>query len=389
MSDRNLKILLPIVVIVFGIAAAGLLASSRKAPARSERPALGPLVEVVSVSRTDVPVAVRGHGEVIAKTAVNLVPQVSGQITVVHPGLVAGGFFSAGETLVQIDPRDYELAVWRAQAAVARTQVALEREQAEAAVARQEWEALNPGSEPTSGLVVREPQVRQAQAELDAALADLDVARLNLERTSLSLPFDGVVISKQVDLGQFVGAGASIANVYGTDLVEVRVPLEDRELAWFAVPNGSRTEAPLARIEASFAGSTHTWEGRVVRTEAEVDSSSRMVPVIIEVRNPFAHTEDRPPLIPGSFVEVEISGRSLTNIVPIPRHAVREGNTVWVVVDGTLAVRPVDLVRSDRQNALVGSGLSSGDLVIVSALDAVTDGMRVRTSGEPIAVEES
>ena len=178
MARNKLKIILPVVVLSVGVAAAMLLASSRKAPPRTERISLGPLVEVMVAQLGDVPIVVSGHGEVGAKVAVNVVPQVSGQVLRVHPSLVAGGFFKAGDPLVVVDPKDYELAVERAAAAVARAQVSLEREEAEAVVAREEWDALNPGEEPPSGLVVREPQVRQAEAELAAARADLHAAEL-------------------------------------------------------------------------------------------------------------------------------------------------------------------------------------------------------------------
>ena len=177
MSGKTLKIVLPIVVLVLAVVAAYLVASSRRAPKRVERPPLGPLVEVAPVESADVQVVIQGHGEVAAKVAVDVIPQVSGRVVATHASLVAGGFFSAGEVLVVIDPRDYELAVERARASVARAEVSLERERAEAAVAREEWDDLHPG-EDAPGLVVREPQIRQAEAELDAANADLAAATL-------------------------------------------------------------------------------------------------------------------------------------------------------------------------------------------------------------------
>jgi RND family efflux transporter MFP subunit len=290
---------------------------------------------------------------------------------------VAGGFFRAGEVLVVIEPRDYELAVERAQAAVARAKVTLEREQAEAEVAREEWNGLHPGEEPTA-LVIREPQIRQAEAEHAAAVADLDVAKLNLERTKISLPFDGVVVSESVDVGQFVGNGSRLATVYGTDVVEVRVPLDSRELAWFDIPSNRGGRGASAEVSASFGGTWSTWEGRVTRMEAEVDQTSRMVHVVIEVSDPYATSEGQPALLPGSFVDVRIAGRTLSQVVSVPRHAIHDGRSVWVFDDGKLGVREVEIVREDRQQTLISSGLEDGDLVIVSSLDAVTDGMTIR-----------
>jgi len=377
MSPKSLKIVIPIVVLIVGAAAAALIASARKTPPRVDRPPLGPLVEVTQVDVTDVPVTVTGHGEVVARVAVDLIPQVAGQVVKTHRSLVAGGFFKAGEVLVVIDPRDYDLAVERAQAAVARAKVTLEREQAEAEVAREEWDGLHPGEEPT-GLVIREPQIRQAEAEYAAAEADLAVARLSLERTRISLPFDGVVVSENVDVGQFVGNGSRLATVYGTDVVEVRVPLDSRELAWFDIPSHRRDSGPSAEVSASFGGTRSTWEGRVTRMEAQVDQTSRMVHVVIEVSDPYETSDGQPALLPGSFVDIRISGRTLHNVVSVPRHAIHDGGRVWVFDDGKLDVQDVEIVREDRQQTLITSGLEDGDLVIVSALDAVTDGMTIR-----------
>ena len=379
MASNRLKVVLPIVVLVAGIAAAAMLAASRKAPPRVERVAPGPLVDTLEVRVADVTMWVVGHGEVVARVAVDVVPQVAGQVIEVHSSLVAGGFFGAGEPLVVVDPRDYELAVERAEAAVARARVNLERELAEAEVARQEWQALNPGEEPPSGLVVREPQVRQAEAELEAARADLDVARLNLERTRVSVPFDGVVVSKSVDVGQYVAPGRAVAQVYGRDTVEVRVPLEDRELAWFEVPTGSSGTGPTAEVSAVFAGARHSWEARVVRMEAKVDPGSRMVHVVVEVPRPYERRGDRPPLLPGTFVDVRIAGKTVADVAAVPRHAVHEGDSVWVAEGSTLRVHQVEIARADRETAYVTGGLAEGERIILTPLDAVTDGMTIRT----------
>lgn len=381
MSNKVLKGFLPLIVLVLGVGLALVLVSARKAPDRVEQPALGPLVEVVAAQVTDVPVVVTGHGEVTARVSVDVVPQVAGRIVEVHPSLVAGGFFRAGEPLVIIDPRDYELALERAQASVARAQVSIQREEAEAVVARDEWDELHPDEE-APGLVVREPQIRQARAELAAAEADLAGARLNLERTRVSLPFDGVVVSESADVGQFVGTANRLARVYGTDVVDVRVPLDSRELAWFDVPSRGGGEGPRAEIIVDFGGIRGLWQGRVTRMEAQVDQSSRMVHVVVEVEDPYASTDGRPALLPGTFVDVRIFGRTLENVVPVPRYAVRENERIWVFEDGKLGIREVRLLRSDRQQTLVAEGVAAGDLVIVSSLDAVTDGMTVRNAAE-------
>ncbi|MCP4707504.1 MAG: efflux RND transporter periplasmic adaptor subunit, partial [Planctomycetes bacterium] len=245
-----IQILLTLGILVGGGFGAYKLIKSKQSPPREQREAAMPLVVVQEVTLQDIPVVVSGYGAVRARDKVQVVPQVSGKVVSVINDFVSGGFFPAETTLIAVDSRDYELAVQRAQAtvqkaqaSVAGAQVTLDLEEAEAKVARAEWQELRPGEIPTSPLVFREPQISQAKAEVAAAQAevataetDLATAQLSLERTKLSLPFNGRVTEENVNLGQYLVAGQSIATVYGTDVVEIPIPLEDKELAWLDVP---------------------------------------------------------------------------------------------------------------------------------------------------------
>lgn len=382
MSRPITKIVLPILVLLLGAGATAALISSRKEPERVERPALGPLVEVRQVESETVVVQVTGRGEVRPRVAVELAPQVSGRLVAVHPSLVSGGRFRAGEVLLEIDPRDYELAVERARASVAGAETVLARERAEAAAARDEWRAVH-GDETPPELLVREPQIREAEARLAAARADLAGAELALERTRISLPWNGLVIDESADVGQLVTTGQRIATVYGTDEVEVRVPLDDGELAWFELPRPGGGAGPSALVGADFAGARHTWQGRVDRIEGRVDPRSRMVGVIVAVEDPFSQRDGRPPLLPGTFVDVAIEGARLDGVVVLPRHALRLDDRVWVVDGRELEVRDVRVLRRERDRVYVGSGLAPGESVVTSSLEAVTDGMTVRSRPEP------
>ncbi len=372
-SDRK-KIILPLLLLAMGAVAAILLAKSREAPERRIPPALAPLVEVMTVHRSSVPSVVRGYGTVRPRHVVELVPQVAGQVVKVHPAQVGGGTFERGDLLVEIDPRDFELAVRKNEAELARAEVRLETEQAEALIARDEWERLHPGESPTSPLVVREPQIKQAEAELVAAQANVDRARLDLERTRLVAPFDGRVENERVEKGQFLVAGQSIATLYATRRLEVPVPFEDRELAWFNVGDS-------CEVEVRFAGAVHVWPGKVVRIEG-VDPATRMVTVVAEIDSEIDDDGDRPDLFPGMFAEVRITGGSQEG-VPIPRSVLREGDRVWLLdSEGHLRIRDVRVGRSDREQALVISGLDDGARLVITHLDAVTDGMGVRVAGD-------
>ncbi len=376
-----LQLTIALLVMAGGVAGYALLVRLRKPPAKVERPMVAPLVEAVRVEQEDIDMTVSGFGTARARRSVELVPQVSGRIIEVSENFMEGGFFEAGEALVTIDPSDYELAVQNAQAAVAQAEYRLQQEEAEAAVARREWEAMKPNSEPPSPLVLREPQIKNARAQLQAAEAQLATAGLNLKRTVISLPFNGRIVQKNVDVGQFVSPGQALAGAYGTDVIEILMPLEDFELEWFDAPlthKGVRSKAPEAAVVAEFAGGVHRWKARIVRTQGRIDPTSRVVNLIAEVTNPFEEMNDDIPLTPGMFVRVEIRGKRLFGVFRIPRHAIRNDDKVWVVRDDRLHVQKVDIVRRDTDYAYIASGIQDGDTVVTSPLDVVTDGMAIR-----------
>jgi RND family efflux transporter MFP subunit len=387
-----LQALLAIIIVGVGIAGAVVFIMLKKPPERKEQEVQAPLVEVVQLHSEDIPMVVQGYGTVNPKVEVDIIPEVAGKVVYIHPELIVGGLIPADQAILRIDPRDYELAVRQAEAAVADAKVLLETEQAEGEVARIEWKQLHPDTEPTSPLVLRQPQIRKAKALLDSSEAQLATAQLRLERTNLSLPFDVLITTESVDLGQYVVMGQPLANGYGTGSVEIEVPLMDSELAWFDVfensifSNGSSNSAKgtPAEVKATFAGTEHTWGGFVVRTAGQVDKTSRMISVVVEVPKPFDAKNGRPPLLPGIFAEVLIHGNTLRNAVAVPRDAIREGNRMWIVNGNRLGVRPLKIVRADKNFAYVVSNDLDGAKVVLSSLDAAIDGMKVRTKADVV-----
>jgi RND family efflux transporter MFP subunit len=389
--------LLAIIIVGVGIAGAVVFIMLKKPPERKEQDLQAPLVEVVQLHSKNIPMVVQGYGTVKPKVEVDIIPEVAGKVVYIHPELIVGGFIPAEQAILRIDPRDYELAVRQAEAAVADAKVLLETEQAEAEVARIEWKQLHPDTEPTSPLVLRQPQIRKAKALLDSSEAQLATAQLRLERTNLSLPFDVLITTESVDLGQYVVMGQALAKGYGTGSVEIEVPLMDSELAWFDIfensifSNGSSNSAKgtPAEVKATFAGTEHTWKGVVVRTAGQVDKTSRMISVVVEVADPFDAKNGRPPLLPGIFAEVLIQGNTLRNAIAVPRDAIRQGNQMWIVNGNRLGVRALDIVRADKNFAYVVSKDFDNAKVVISSLDAAIDGMKVRTKADTAAPGES
>ena len=320
------KAILPIVIILISALATRALVRSRPEVKTQEVTPLAPLVRVIETVRQDLDLNVRAQGTVLPRTETTLIAQVAGTVIKVSSSFETGGFFSRGETLVELDPRDYKVAVRRARAQVAQAHLQVVQQEAEAEVAIEEWQQLGEG-EPTA-LVMREPQVAQARAGLEAALAELEKAELDLERTLIKAPFDGRVRSKRVDRGQFLTPGAALATIHATDYAEIRLPVPDDQLAYLDLPFAYRTATsktgPEVTLRARFGREQHSWRGRIVRTEGELDSRSRMLNLVARVDEPYAATEaGRPPLAIGLFVEAEIVGRPTPGVIVLPRSALR------------------------------------------------------------------
>ena len=388
-----LMALLPLVVLaVGGFIAKGLL-DSYEPPQPQPIETQPPLVNTIRAERVDRTLIVEAEGTVTPRTESQLVPEISGRVIEVSPSLAVGGFFDEEDVLLRIDSRVYELAITRARAAIEQARLRLVTEQAEAALARKEWEAVGRG-EP-SPLLFREPQIAEAESSLASAMASLAQAEYDLERTVLKAPFAGRVRSKQVDVGQFVQRGMSLATLYAVDVAEVRLPIPDAELAYCDLPLAYRDVSspsigPPVKLTALFAGREHSWNGRIVRTEGEIDPRTRMVNAIAQVDDPYARGREsgRPPLSVGMFVQAEIQGIRVRGVVAIPRFILRSADTVYVVgPDNRLDIRSVDILRLETDTALVRSGLADGERVCASPLEPVVQGMLVRTVKEPGTAE--
>ncbi len=384
MRTYTLKIILPILIIFGAVAISAILFFTR--PKVAYRPAelTRPLIRTFKVEKKDMQMIVRSQGTVAPRTESALIAQVSGQVTFVARAFAAGGFFEKNEILVRIDDRDYKLAKIQAEAQVAQAELRYRREQEEARIAKDEWQRLGKG-EP-SKLVLREPQLKEALASLNAGKARLQQAELNRQRTKIRAPFSGRVRKKNVDVGQYVNPGIALAVIYAVDYAEIRLPIPDKQLAYLDLPLNYRGESgkiagPKVTLTANFAGKTHSWPARIVRMEGEIDARSRMLHAVARIVDPYGHktNPNSPPLAVGFFVKAQIHGKIFKNIAAIPRIALRDGDQVLIVnKDQTLHYRPVEIARIYDETAIVTRGLSDGDEICISPLEAFVNGMQVR-----------
>jgi multidrug efflux system membrane fusion protein len=389
LTDKKLRLILPFAIVIVGVVATMVMLKSRAPVATRPPDEYAPLVRVVVVEPQTHRLTVTTYGTVKPRTETALVSEVAGRVMSIAPSLASGGYFEKGEVMLTVDARDYELAVVTAQGLVAQAKVRAELEEAQGEVAREEWKTL--GGDKVSPLATRELQLQEAQAALAAAEASLEVARRNLRRTRVRAPFACRVRDKRVDVGQYVTPGAPVAGIYAIDYVEIRLPIPDAELAFLDLPfnyrgEKSQTQGPEVRLHADFAGAHRQWVGRIVRVEGEIDPVSRVVHAVAQVDDPYGRKTggERMPLAVGLFVQADIVGLEVDDAVALPRSAVRGGNTVLVVDDDDqIRFREIHVLRLSGNTAIVTGGLSRGEKVCISSLEAVTDGMKVRTALSP------
>jgi RND family efflux transporter MFP subunit len=379
-TKRFWKIGLPLLILVGGVLAMVTMIKGRSAPSKQEAPFRGVLVETIIAERQPRPVRIAATGTVQARQETEIVPQVSGMVTEVGPNLVAGGFVRAGELLFAVEQVDFQLAVDRARANLTRAELDLETVRAQADIARSEWGQLHPGEEP-SPLVVYLPQLKSAEAALASARAGLRQAQLDLQRTRLTAPYNGYLRSESVDLGQYLRSGTRVATLVGTDAAEIIVPLQLEELQWLDVPRrtGQQGSGAVATLPVSGGQS---WTGWIDRSLGEVDPQGRMARVAVLVSDPYGlehNREAKLPLAVGSFVEVTFAGKTLPQVVELPRRALRDDATVWVMdAENKLRTVPVEVLRRERETVLIGEGLAGGEQVVVTPVSGAADGLLLR-----------
>ena len=394
------------IILALGVGGFMLLQLLAPQPQISEAPDRTPYVTVLTAELQSGPVLVKGFGVVRSRAEIGLAAQVSGQVVFVSPDFEVGGEFKKGDVLVQIDPRLYEANLTQAEAnrdagkanlAFAESQVKRNKNLAQQGfTAKQRFDEL----------VARRDEANANMARLNALV---DQAQLDLEHATIIAPFDGRVRTESVDQGTYLSVGREIGQIFATDALEVSVPLSDQEAALLPdLWQGETVSTKLkASLTASFGGEKYRWDGYVHRAAANIDTGTRTLNVVVRVENPFQQgtpvssstnelrsASTAPPLLVGMYATVEMEGRTLDRFVVLPREALRDEDTIWVVdANNTLRIRPVDVVQKRGDEVTVVSETITADTrIVTSTLTVVVNGMNVRIldrSQDPQAVSQA
>jgi len=384
-SHTALKILLPLFIVLLAIAGAAYI-STTTPTARKKQPAKEvPLVQIEAVHQSGETVVVSAMGTVIPAREIDLKSRVSGEIVSIHPYFTEGGVLEQGTRLLQIDPEDYRLAVEEQQSQLADATYELKLELGQQKVAQREWELLN-GEKQTpvrdDELALRKPHLEKAKANLAAAQAALTQARLNLERTAVRAPFNAIVRTKYVDRGSQVSISDQLAELVGTDEYRIQVSIPIDRLKWIRIPDGNGEEG--SRVLIIWGNRSYERTGTVVKLLGDLETQGRMARVLVSVNDPLGLRDsktERPPLLIGQYVRVDIRGSKLDDVVRIPRAALRNNRQVWIYGnDGRLLIREVGIAWRDKETVFVKTGLKEGDKLILSDLATPVNGMNLRVS---------
>ena len=345
-------------------------------------------VRVTEVEQRSVGLVVGSQGKVQAAQTANLSAAVAGPVAWISSAMEAGGYVTEGETLLRLDASDYETMLARSEASV-------QQANAESGHASREYDRMKELAEQR---LASQSQLQDAQrlAEVSIArLADAEAnhrqAQLDLQRTEIKAPFNAIVETREVELGQYVNRAQSIAVLYGANEVEVRVPLAIRQLGYLDIPLGLQGElppeqAPAVTLTGTYGGAEHHWEGTLVRIEASIDPNSNTVQTIIRVSQPTATIDwtsaeeiKAIPLPIGLYVHADITGKTVDSLISLPRSVIRNNNQVLVVdAENKMYYREVDIFRLEEENVLISGGILPGERVCISPIQAVVDGMAVQ-----------
>ncbi len=421
-----------LILIVFALAAAGaywLLTHKPEIKKHTKKINI-PIVSVAPIKKQDYPIVVHSSGIVEARTQTNLVAEVAGKITRIGKAFQEGNYIKKNNLLLKISETDYRNNIDIAHAEIARQQLALEEQMAQRELAKQDWDLFGEKRKKPSKLAMRSPHITSAKATLLAAKIRMDQAKTQLSRTKVIAPYDGRVLERSVDIGQYVTPGTILGKIFATDYIEVRLPLSLKEYELLDIPEHYQNEN-MPKLDSLptvtfYTNKTqrknHQWQGRVVRTSASVDSNTRQLSVIARISKPFSRTKsDSPLIILGQFLQADIMGKKLSNVVVVPSAAVRQQKEIFLFIKdemstdtihdithntthdntqtdkkakkqkqempgaeqdrilGTIKIQPVNVIHTDNNNIVIAvNELPENSLIILTPPPLVTDRMKVK-----------
>lgn len=386
MNTKTAKIIIPAAVVVTALLIVFFIKSNPPEARRfSSAPKAAISVSVLELVPQSYQVMIDSYGTVKPRTQSLLVAQASGQIIEVSDEFREGGFFEKGDVLLKLDDRDHQAEVKSAQANLLTAEQSLLEEKARGQQALTDWKRLG-GSSQASSLVLREPQLAAAQAQVLSAQAALEKAELDLERTKVTAPYAGRILSRSVDLGQVVSNNTQLATIYAIDSVEIRLPIKNKDLSFVNLPeqyrDGAKNQAgSLVKFSSDLVGE-QTWQGQLARTEGAIDENAQQLYVVAKIDDPYKSTaSNQYPIKIGQYIKAQIAGKTVQNALIIPNSTIYQGTYVYVVEGDVLKRKDVTFAWQNANQAMIKTGLKANDKLVVTPLGQVSSGTKVSILG--------
>lgn len=367
---------LPLVVIAVFVTVSLLLLKTQKKPTQQQTEAPLPVLEVLQIQKQDIQLTVDAYGLVAPQQTADIVAQLVGTVTYLSPNFAAGMFVKKGEVLVKLDDGDYLADLAQAEATLAQAQAKLQQEIAQGKVAKQSLRQVSPRKQTALGR--REPQRKQEEANVTFAKAAVERAKRQLTKTVITAPFDGLVTRHDLHIGTYVTLGRKLGELLGTAIAEVRLPVSAQSFHYLNTPQLTSRSILLSAHVGGRA--SPTWTATIMRSEGVINQDTRMIYLIAEVKDPYQrHTPRQPALQFGSFVTTTLYGKTVNDVIKLPRHVVRNDQVMVVDSDSRIAMRNVHVVRADQEHAYIIGGLNDGEWVSLIQPENLIDGTEVKT----------
>lgn len=399
MTNKKILIIC-LTILLVGIAVTILIFSTEpEAERESATIETAMLVDVMAVQRGTFEPVITATGTVRPVEDIVLSPLVSGQVIRRDPAFTPGGFVKKNQVLLQIDPSDYRNTLELRKSELLQSQTTMDTEMGRQQIAEQDLKLINDdslfGDNPLSSseeqLILRKPQLNAVKATIRASNAAVNQAQLNLSRTTIRAPFDAHILSQNVTLGSQLAQGDDLGRLVGTEYYWINSTVPVSKLQWLRFPRDNSEKGSEVRIQNSSAWSSDAYRtGYLDKQIGALDDQTRLARVLVRVPDPLANFEDqagKPKLMIGTFVDVSIQAEPISNVIRLDRDYVRSNQTVWVMKEGKLDIRKVEIVLTDDSYAYIKNGLEDGEKIVITNLSTISKGIDLRTEGTTMKKE--
>ena len=342
-----------------------------------EAPAPDVIVEILTPENFQV--QINSNGTTTPLTQTVLTAEVGGEVIYRSKKFSEGSSVIEGEILAKIDDTDLQLQYKNALLQLANAEVQYSLQLAEAEVAKEAWKKIGDGV--ASDLTLKKPQIKQAEALLEVANAQVSSAEKKLNKTEIVAPYAGRIQNVNIDLGTTIIPGQPVGAIYTSSEIEVTLAVKDNDLQFLSIPMDGRkldpSEQALVKIKSFYKGKNQTWVGKLERVDGVIDPITRMINLIAVFKNDFIET-DKPNLPIGLFVEAQIDGIILNDVFSIPVNSISENNEVYIVnKDNELVSRQLSILKKYSDFVIVKNGLKAGERIVTSKLSTASNGIKV------------